>query len=139
MTKLFAIATTALVFALITPAFAADEADVEEFERRVGRINTMAEKPGMKDTALQRISTETGVPIENVRNQHKRHPETGITGLLIANVLANETKKAPAVFLKQHAGGKKWLTLARENNVTLDKLNDRLERFQKAVSGGDKK
>jgi hypothetical protein len=134
MIKLFAIATSALLCTLIAPAFAADEQDVEEFEKRVGRSNALAEKPGMMDTALQRIATETGVPIENVRNQHKRHPETGAGGLLVANVLANETKKAPAAFLKQHADGKKWLAIARDNKVSVEKLNERLERFQKALT-----
>jgi hypothetical protein len=133
MTKLLSIVTSVFFLAMMTSAFAADSQDVDEFEKRIGRANTTAEK-GSMDTALQRIATETGVPIENVRNQHKRHPETGAGGLLVANVLANETKKAPSVFLKEHADGKKWLTIARDNKVSVDKLNDRLERFQKSLS-----
>jgi len=131
MTKLFVCAFTALLFA-VGPIIAAD--DTDEFENRAKKINSMADKNSNIDVALQRISTETGVPVENVRSQHKRYPETGTAGLLIANVLANETKKAPSEFLNQHAKGKKWLAIARDNKVSVDKLNERLDRLEKALS-----
>ena len=140
MTKFLALAASAALFAA-SSLIAADKEDMDEYEKRLNRINTAAEKPGMMNVALQRIATETGVPLENVRAQHKRHPEVGPAGLLIANVLANETKKAPSEFLKERAEGKRWLAMARENKVSVDKLNDRLERFEKALTtgGGDKK
>ena len=139
MTKLLALATSAMVFAA-SFVIAADKDDLDEYEKRLNRINAQAEKPGMLNVALQRISTETGVPLEQVRAQHKRHPEVGPAGLLIANVLANETKKAPSEFLKERAEGKKWVAIARQHKVSVDKLNDRLERLEKAIAtGGDKK
>ena len=135
MTKLLTIAASVLLLAM--PALtAADKEDVDEYENRVSRINAMAEKPGMMNIALQRIATETGVPLEQVRAQHKRHTNMGAAGLMIANVLANETKKAPSEFLTARTEGKKWLAQAREHKVSVDKLNDRLERLQKAMSNG---
>jgi hypothetical protein len=137
MTKLLALATSAFLFA-IPSLLAADEQDLDEYEKRVNRINTLADKPGMMNIALQRISTETGVPIENVRSQHKRFSTMGAAGIMIANVLANETKKEPSDFLKARTEGKKWLAQARQHKVSVDKLNDRLERLQKALTeGGD--
>jgi hypothetical protein len=135
MTKLFIIGLTTLLFGF-GPVLAADDKDVDEFESRISKLNAKAEKPDMMNVALQRIATETGVPIENVRNQHKRHPQTGAGGLMVANVLANETKKAPSEFLTAHANGKKWLTIVSNNKVPVDKLNDRLERLDRAMTSG---
>lgn len=118
----------------LAPAFAADDEDVERYENKVKRVNNIADKPGMMKVALQRISTETGVPLEKVQSQHQKHPEVGAAGLLIANVLANETKKAPAHFLQQREGGKRWLGIARDANVSVDKLNERLDRFERALT-----
>jgi hypothetical protein len=127
--------TMFLALGLVFPTMAADKEEHDEFENRVTQINAMGAKPNMTDIALQRISTETGVPVETVRKQHGRHPNIGVAGLMIANVLANETKKAPESFLSQREGGKKWKQIAKQNNVGVEKLNDRLERLQKAMKG----
>jgi len=136
MKALLAIATLWLVGALmVIPSVAADKEDLDHLEKRVNQLNAAAQKPGMMDIALQRISTETGVPVERVREQHKKHPEIGAAGLMIANVLANETQKRPEQFLNQKASGKKWLPIAKENKVTVDKLNERLDRLARAMKG----
>lgn len=127
--------TMLLALGLVFPAMAADKQDLDHLENRVKQLNAVGAKADMKDIALQRISTETGVPVETVRKQNERHPGTGVAGLMIANVLANETKKKPETFLSQHEGGKKWLQIAKENKVTVDKLNERLDRLAKAING----
>jgi hypothetical protein len=130
------IAMTILALGLVFPAFAADKEDLDHLENRVKQLNALGAKPAMQDVAFQRISTETGVPVEAVRKQHDRHPNIGIAGLMIANVLANETKKNPESFLTQRDSGKKnWRQLARENNVSVEKLNERLDRLHKAIKG----
>jgi len=131
---LLTLSTFAVAFGLIVPVFAADN-DHDAYEKRVKQINALGNKPGMEKVALQRVSSETGVPIEKVQNQFKRHPEVGAAGLLLANVMADETKKAPESFLQQRDKGKKWLAIAKENNVSVDKLNERLDRFEKALKG----
>lgn len=118
----------------LAPAFAADDEDVERYEKKVKRVNNIADKPGMMKVALQRISTETGVPLEKIQSQHQKHPEVGAAGLLIANVLADETKKAPAHFLSQREGGKRWLGIVRDAGISVDKINDRLDRFERALT-----
>ena len=87
------------------------------------------------DLVLQRISTETGVPVERLKQQHQKNPNVGLGGLFVANLMADETKKSPENFVAQKAAGKKWVTIAKEHNVSLDKINDRLERLEKAIKG----
>ena len=127
--------TMLLALGLVFPAVAADKDDLEHLENRVKQLNALAAKPETQALAFQRISTETGMPIENVKRQHEQHPNVGIGGLMIANVIANDTKKSPGTYLTQRDGGKKWLQIAKENNVSVDKLNERLDRLHKAIKG----
>ena len=113
-------------------ALGQDKAAREQLETRTHEVNQTAKKQGM-DLSLQRISTETGVPLEQVQAMHKKHSDVGAGGLMIACVLANETKKAPEEFLKKNAGGKSWAALAKENNVSVNKLNERLSRLENAI------
>jgi predicted site-specific integrase-resolvase len=88
--------TMLMALGLVLPTIAADKQDLEN---RVKQLNSVGAKPEMQDIAFQRISTETGVPVETVRKQHQRH------------------------------------TIAQQNNVSVDKLNERLDRLAKAISG----
>ena len=115
-------------------ARAADEETVREhFEQRVQQINRQTAKADALDTALHHISVESGVPEDQVREQHRRNPRMGAAGLLLANVLSAETRKEPDYFIKQRAEGKRWLALARENNVPIENLNRRLDSLEKAI------
>ena len=51
----------------------------------------------------------------------------------MASVLADETKKPPESFLQTHDSGKSWETIASDNNVSLDKLDLRLNHVQSSV------
>ncbi|MFL5048441.1 MAG: hypothetical protein ACJ8EA_26715, partial [Xanthobacteraceae bacterium] len=130
---LLALTTLVVAFGLTAPVFAADDEDT--YEKKVKQVNALGEKPGRMKVCLQRISTETGVPVEKVQTQAKRHPEAGAAGLFLANLMADETKKEPEQFLKARENGKKWLTIAKNNKVSVDKLNERLDRFEKAIKG----
>ena len=103
-------------------------------EQRLSQINTAAEKPAMLNQALQRISTQTGVPLEQIRSQHEQHPEFGIGGLLVANSLAAATKKDPQHFIDQRLAGKSWTSIAQENNVSMDDLMMRVDRVASALT-----
>jgi len=108
----------------------------DQLETQAHRINKEVDKANAMKLALQRISTETGVPIDRVQAMHKDHPDIGPAGVLIANVLADNTKKPPEDFMKKHASGKGWAALARDNNVPLDKLQTRLDHLEAAVAPG---
>ena len=105
----------------------------DSLEDRVHAVNQTAEKAGRMNVALQRISTETGIPQDQVQASHRRYPDTGAAGLLIAGVLADETKKPFEQFLKQHSSGRKWGAIARDNKVSIESLIARLDRFEKAL------
>jgi len=125
----------ALGLCLVSPIVAADKKNLNEFDKRVNDVNAIASKPANMDMAFQRISTETGMPVDRLKQLHQKHPDIGLGGLFVANVLADETKKGPDTFLSQKASGRKWVNIAKENNVSVDKLNDRLERLEKALKG----
>ncbi len=131
--SVFSLIIGALLLVLGTPAAVAAEQD-KSFDDHVRQINqSTSQSPQKMQAALNTISVETGVPLEKVKAQHKRHPETGAAGLLLANVLAAETKKAPETFLQAHSGGKAWLDLARENKVPVEKLTVRVENLWRAL------
>ena len=104
------------------------------FNQRVQQINKQTEDPKVMQVALQHIATETGVPLDQVRAQHKSHPKYGGAALLLANVLAAETKKSPESFLKERSSGKEWVEIAQENKIPTDKLNVRLDRIERAIA-----
>jgi hypothetical protein len=117
----------------LNPALAADKGT--NLQTQMEAVNSATSTPEKMDTALQRIATETGVPIERVRTMHKNHPKVQAAGILVACVLADETKKAPGTFLDQHDAGKTWSSIAEENNVSVDKLSARVERLQQSLNG----
>lgn len=115
---------------------AAEKVGSQQLENHARRVNKQADKPGMMQVALERISTETGVPLDRVQAMHKDHPDAGAAGVLMANVMAAETKKSPEDFLKKHLSGKSWAEIARDNNVPADKLDVRLNHLETALTPG---
>lgn len=131
---LSAITLTALLGLSSASLRAADDAeDRDEFERRARQINKSVDKPSEVKRAIHHISIQTGVSEERVQAQHRRNPDLGPAGLLIANVMSAETKKEPEQFIRQRMDGKGWKAIARQNDVSLEKLNTRLENLEKAV------
>jgi hypothetical protein len=118
---------------------AADDSARDEYERRARAINRAAEKPAVFKQALHHVSIETGVPETTVETQHRRNPDIGLAGILLANVLAAETKKEPAEFIKQRKAGKSWVAMAKANNVPLNNLNLKLDNLERAIGPSTKK
>src|SRR5437867_3303912 len=83
----------------VSPVRGQDKATRERLDQRAHEVNILAKRPGMTKTALHAVSVETGVPEANLEAMHKRHPDAGAAGILIACVLADETKKKPGDFL----------------------------------------
>jgi hypothetical protein len=134
LTFCIAIAAGILFNTGLNPAMAADKSATDSLQTKMEQLNTATSSSEKMDTALQRIATETGVPIERVRAMHKNHPNTHAAGILAACVLADETKKSPDTFLKQHDAGKDWSSIAEANNVSVDKLSARMERLQQSLN-----
>ncbi len=95
---------------------------------------TTRNNPQALNTALHQISTQTGVPLDQIQAQRQKYPQMGTSGLVFANVLAAETKKSPESFLQERQSGKAWQAIAQENNVPFDRLNTRLDRVWNSVA-----
>jgi hypothetical protein len=135
-----ALMIASLVLCLFGSAHAADNAAArDQFKQRAHAVNNMAEKKGQMKIALQRISTETGVPLSHVQSLQKRYPRAGAADLLAACTLAAETKKDAGAFLKQQSSGKSWAAIAESNNVPLEKLNERLSHLEAAMGSAPEK
>ena len=104
----------------------------QELNAHVEDVNKAAKNK--METALHAVSVETGIPQERVETMHKNFPDVGPAGILMASVLADNTKKDPETFMRKHHTGTGWTAQARENNVSLDKLHERLDHLDKAVT-----
>jgi hypothetical protein len=72
--------------------------------------------------------------MNELQDMHKRHPDAGAAGIMIACVLADNTKKPPEEFLSKHIKGKGWAAIAHDNNVPLEKLNVRLDHLERELT-----
>ena len=109
------------------------KAEKNELDDQTERLNNQARKGDRMEAALKTINVETGVPLDRVREMHKKHGEAGAAGIMNACVLADNTKKDPEDLLKEHVKGKSWAQIARENNVPIEKLNERLAHMERAL------
>jgi len=125
----------AAVVSLGITAVQAQPGQKAQLDDRVRTLNSMADKKGDFKIALHDVSVETGVPMEKLQQMHDQHRDAGPGGIMVACVLADDTKKTPEHFLASHAeGGHSWASIARENNVPLERLNGRLDRLQHDLS-----
>ena len=123
------IAIAALAIGL-SPVSAQDN----QLEKHIEAVNDAAKKQGMMKVALERTATETGVSLEQVQALHKRYSDVRAGGILVACVLAAETKKTPEYFMDKRTSGKGWVALAKEHNVPQEKIIQRLQRVEQALT-----
>ena len=103
---------------------------------RMHSLNDLVKKEKIMPEALKGVSIETGVPLREVQAMHEHFKDTGAAGLLVACVLADETKRAPEYFLKKHVdGGKDWTQLTIENRVPVEKVLQKLDSLGTHLSG----
>jgi hypothetical protein len=108
----------------------------QELDNRAQTVNDLASRRGGTRDALHDVSVETGVPLDRVQRMHDEHPNAGAAGIMIACVLADNTKASPNQFLDQHKNGRSWASIARENNVPLEKINAKLDNLEHELNGG---
>lgn len=99
-------------------------------------INAATKTTPQWETAMHTISVQTGVPRDQLRAMRQKHPTVEPSAVLIACVLADETKKPPEQFLERAIATQDWIPIARNNKVPLEKINARLERIQQALGAG---
>ena len=136
---MFSVLTAGLVLGLGTGAARAqDKATKDNFERKAHAVNAAAKQTDSANSALRAISVETGVPLEKVQGMYKDHPKAGPAGILVACVLADETKLAPEKFLEGESDVKSWETLISHHNVPLQKVSDRFDHVQREMTDPNK-
>jgi hypothetical protein len=109
----------------------------KELDRKADAFNAAA-KQKMK-AAYQCISTETGTPVDRIENLHKKNPEVGPAGLLLAFALAGETKQTASHFVESRVAGKSWGAIAHDNKVPVEKLNQHLDHVTSCLSSAPAK
>lgn len=107
----------------------------DELESRAHDVNNLADRHGGMREAVHSVSVETGVPQEQLQRMRDQHPDAGAAGLMIACVIADNAKGSPERYLDRHVNGKGWAAIARDNNVPLEKINERLDKLQRDLEG----
>lgn len=105
-------------------------------DQKVSALNNNVQSSGSMTAALHAISVETGVPEDQIKTLQKSHSDAGAGGILVASVLADETKQAPETFLQSHAGGKSWDTIVGENRVSAEKIDLRINKVRNFIGAG---
>jgi hypothetical protein len=138
MKKQLFTACTVIGMALVFNQAAAQSASAPEnqLHQLQNQINEGTKTTQQWETAMHTISVQTGVPRDQLRTFRQNYPTVEPSAVLISCVLADETKKAPEGFLKQHIAGQTWVQIARTNKVPLNKIDERLQRIQQALAAG---
>jgi hypothetical protein len=102
-------------------------------------MNTLDDKPGAMNAGLAALSKETATPMPQIETLQKAHMSAGIGDLFVAQELSTKARKPggefqPADdFLKQHANGKSWTEIIRENNADQNAIEQKLSRIEQAM------
>src|SRR6185369_17251840 len=104
------------------------------FEQKANALNQTVRKNGTMDTALREVSVETRLPQDEVQALRRNHPNAGASGILLAAVMADQTRKPAEAFLQSHVNGKSWESIAAENHVSVQTLEQKLNQMQRALN-----
>ncbi len=89
--------------------------------------------PSLQKVALQQISKETGVSVEQLQQQEKNHPEAGANALLLGNLIAKESNTKFGELMRARESGKHWADIAKAHNVDIDALVQKSSRVAQAL------
>ena len=109
------------------------DAQDTRFEHKVNAINEAAKKKGQMDNVLGDICNNVNLNLEQVRALHRSHPNAGAGAILVAAVIGDQTKQPAEKFLESHLKGNTWDTIIARNNVSTDKLDQKLDKVQSAI------
>jgi hypothetical protein len=117
----------------LTASLARGQTAKDELENRAHTVNSLADKRGSMKEVIHDVSVETGVPQDQLERMRTQHPDAGPAGLLIASVLADNAKGSPEKYLSRHVKGRGWASIARENNVPVDKIDTKLANLEREL------
>ena len=133
MRKLIYSLCVATVSLGLTAGLARGQSAKDELESRAQSVNSLADRHGGMKEAIHDVSVETGVPQEKLQRMHDQHPDAGPAGLMIASVIADNAKGNPEQYLSRHMNGRGWGAIAHENNVPLEKINNKLANLEREL------
>lgn len=115
----------------------AEKAAKRDIDGHIRDINKLDNKESARLAGLRAVSKATAVPVPRLEEQLKNHPKAGIAGLLVANEIANKTKKEPSDVFRAHGNGKSWAELAREHSADVVAMENKLTNVESAMRDGN--
>lgn len=105
--------------------------NVDRFQRNIQQVNALGEKQAVKRAGLSAFAKEASVPLQEVEQVSDRHQNIGMGDLFVAQQLARKSNKSVDELWRMHTDGKRtWADIARENNVDVRELHQKLTRIQ---------
>jgi hypothetical protein len=120
-------------FCLIFCTAAARANDAKDLERTSVNINAHATTPEGQTKVLNKISNETGVPVDTLKMQRSQ-TGLGYGELLIANSLATATGKTFDEIAALKASGQGWGKIAKTYNLKLGKIVSQARQTDDAIT-----
>jgi len=104
-----------------------------ELERRIAAVNALDDQPQAMRAGLTASSKETALPLPTVEQHQKQNANVGLGDFFVAQALAIATQKSVDELLKQHAAGKTWTEMAKENNQDVENIQKKLANVEQAM------
>jgi hypothetical protein len=104
---------------------------MDRFQRNIQQVNALGENHAVKRAGLAALSKETAVPLPRIEQMSERHQNLGVGDLFVAQQLALKSNKSVDELWRMHVDGKRtWADIAREYNVDVRELHQKLTRIQ---------
>jgi len=94
----------------------------QRIEEQVVELNAMAERPELREDILNSIWREHQISSKRFHRQLEAHPELGVGGLLVANLISRFGQKGLDEIITSGKEGQNWGQIARKYNVNLVEL-----------------
>ncbi len=119
-------------FLLVISVFAVRAHEVDELDRSAVYINGFGAPSEREPIVVQRIATETGLPVNVVREQRAR-TNLGYGELLVANSLASASGHSFDEIISRHSGGAGWGRIAQDYGLKLGPIVSRAHHAENAL------
>lgn len=94
----------------------------ERLHKEIADLDTMAQKPEVRERLMARLSKNIDVPRSTLEAQQKANPNVGMGGLYIANGIARKSRQPADAILAEHKAGNDWASIATAHKVALSDL-----------------
>lgn len=106
--------------------------------KRIEDLDAMGRHPEVRDRVFSRLYRGAGIPISALESQEKAHPEAGIGGMMIANIIAKLGRISVEQVYAEHKAGKSWGEIANERKVGVADLLDKVSDYSAAARDAER-